>query len=59
MGTSVWVGRGEDKESKARHFRPGTRALREIRKFQETTELLIPDDGFSESGTGIIQKEHA
>lgn len=30
-----------DSKKKAKRFRPGTVALREIRKFQKTTELLI------------------
>jgi len=31
---------------RAHHYRPGTVALREIRKFQKTTELLIPKRPF-------------
>ena len=32
---------------KQRRFRPGTRALKEIRKFQKSTNLLIPKLPFS------------
>lgn len=32
----------EKKERKKKRYRPGTRALREIRKFQKSTDLLIP-----------------
>ena len=31
---------------KSRRFRPGTKALREIRKFQKTTELLLAKSPF-------------
>lgn len=31
-----------------RHYRPGTKALREIRKFQKTTELLMPKRPFQQ-----------
>lgn len=35
--------RGDDKPSRKPHrYRPGTVALREIRRFQKSTELLIP-----------------
>ena len=30
------------KVTKGRRFQPGTQALREIRRFQKSTELLIP-----------------
>lgn len=31
-----------DKDKKARRFRPGTVALREIRRYQKSTDLLLP-----------------
>nr|ULM71714.1 centromere-specific histone 3 [Oryza glaberrima] len=39
--------RQQTKQRKPHRFRPGTVALREIRKFQKTTELLIPFAPFS------------
>jgi len=32
----------KDSPTKKRRYRPGTRALMEIRKYQKTTDLLIP-----------------
>ena len=32
---------GETKDRKKRRFRPGTKALRDIRRYQKSTELLI------------------
>nr|ACX30893.1 CENH3 [Oryza australiensis]ACX30902.1 CENH3 [Oryza australiensis] len=37
----------QTRQRKPHRFRPGTVALREIRKFQKTTELLIPFAPFS------------
>ncbi|KAI8469869.1 MAG: histone-fold-containing protein [Monoraphidium minutum] len=34
-------GRAADAEPRKRRYRPGTRALQEIRKYQKTTDLLI------------------
>merc|ERR1712034_145174 len=34
-------------DKRARRFKPGTRALREIRKYQKSTNLLIPKLPFS------------
>lgn len=45
-----------DKESKKkRRYRPGTVALREIRKFQRTTDLLIPKIPFQRLVREITQ----
>merc|ERR1712059_11513 len=48
------MGKGKQKkvsyrkgEKRLRRFRPGTRALREIRKYQKSTDLLIPKLPFS------------
>ncbi|KAK1318915.1 histone H3-like centromeric protein HTR12 [Acorus calamus] len=38
--------RGRGREQRKRRFKPGTVALREIRKFQKSTELLIPSAPF-------------
>ena len=38
---------------------PGTKALREIRKYQKTTELLIPKMPFLRVVREILQKDHA
>ena len=41
---------------KTRRFRPGTKALKEIRKFQRTTDLLIPKLSFSRLIKEVCQK---
>ena len=41
--------------TKARKWRPGTVALREIRKFQSSTELLIPKMAFGRLVREIVQ----
>nr|ACX30889.1 CENH3 [Oryza alta]ACX30901.1 CENH3 [Oryza alta]ADK35173.2 centromeric histone 3 [Oryza latifolia] len=47
-GTAVGGTPGQQtRQRKPHRFRPGTVALREIRKFQKTTELLIPFAPFS------------
>ena len=46
------------KPSWGRQFRPGTWALREIRKFQKSTELLIPKMLFLRMVREILQREH-
>ena len=38
-------------------FHPGTRVLKEIRKFQKTTELLIPKIAFLRVVQELLQKE--
>uniref|UniRef100_A0A0G4FAZ6 Core Histone H2A/H2B/H3 domain-containing protein n=1 Tax=Chromera velia CCMP2878 TaxID=1169474 RepID=A0A0G4FAZ6_9ALVE len=46
---------------KATRFRPGTVALREIRKYQKSTELLIPRLSFARvvrEGTQTVPKAH-
>ena len=63
-GKQPWVphiGKGvkKIKKSKAQHFWPGMRALREIRKFQKTTKLLIPKIAFLRVVWEIIQKDYA
>ena len=42
---------------KARRYRPGTVALREIRKYQTGTELLIPKLSFQRLVKEIMQRE--
>ena len=42
---------------KTRRFRLGTRALREIRKFQKSAELLIPEIAFWWLVKEILQNE--
>lgn len=46
-GKSVKVMPGQLKSPKSRRYRPGTVALREIRKYQKTTDLLIRKLPFS------------
>ena len=46
------------KVASRRKFRPGTIALREIRKFQKSMELLIPKMPFLRLVKEIIQKDH-
>ena len=41
-----------------RRFRPGTKALREIHKFQKSTELLIPKMPFLQLLKEVLQWEH-
>ena len=41
-----------------RRFQPGKQALREIRTFQKSTELLIPKAPFFRLVQEILQKEH-
>lgn len=43
-----------DKSKKPHRFRPGTVALREIRKMQRTTELVIPQMVFKRMVKGIV-----
>ena len=45
------------KKEKRQKFHPGTRALKEIRKFQKTTELLIPKIAFLIVVWELLQKE--
>ena len=47
------------KFSHGRQFRPDTQALREIQKYQKTTELLIPKMAFLRLVREILQWEHA
>ena len=46
------------KPSRGRRFWQGTQALREIRRCQKSTELLIPKMPFLRVVTEILQKEH-
>ena len=46
------------KPAHGRQFWPGTWALREIRKYQKLTELLIPKMPFLRLVREILQKEH-
>ena len=48
-------GSGGSGATKARKWRPGTVALREIRKFQSSTELLIPKMAFGRLVREIVQ----
>ena len=48
-------GAGGSGTTKARKWRPGTVALREIRKFQSSTELLIPKMAFGRLVREIVQ----
>ncbi|KAF4676865.1 hypothetical protein FOL47_004568 [Perkinsus chesapeaki] len=41
------VSGGQQHEGKKRRFRPGTKALKEIRQFQRTTDLLVPKKPFA------------
>ena len=45
------------KERKSRRYRPGTVALREIRKHQTSTDLLIPKMAFQRLVKELIQDE--
>ncbi|KAK1257607.1 histone H3-like centromeric protein HTR12 [Acorus gramineus] len=50
----------EERQRKKKRFKPGTVALREIRKFQKSTELLIPSAPFIRlvrELTGIYSRE--
>ncbi len=49
------VGAGVDKP-KARRYRPGTLALREIRKYQKSTNLLIPKAPFQRLVKEVVRK---
>ena len=40
-------------------YQPGTKALWEIKKYQKTTELLIPKMAFLRVVREILQKDHA
>ena len=42
-----------------RRYRPGTRALKEIRKFQKLTKLILPKISFLQLVQKIIQKEYS
>lgn len=46
----------EQKEKKKRKFHPGTVALREIRRYQKSTELLIPRLPFQRFVKEVIQE---
>ena len=48
-------GRGGNQERATRRFRPGTRALREIRYYQKRTDLLIPKLPFQRVVREIMQ----
>jgi len=50
---------GEVRVRKPRHFHPGTVALREIRKYQNSTELLIPRAPFVRIVREIVQEHNA
>lgn len=45
--TPIGEKKKKDKERKKHRFRPGTVALREIRKYQKKVDLLIPKAPFS------------
>jgi len=42
LGEAGTAGRQQQRVKKPHRWRPGTVALREIRKYQKSTELLIP-----------------
>ena len=46
------------KVANKRRFRPGTQALREFRRFQKSTELLIPKMPFLRLVKEILQRDH-
>mmetsp|Transcript_47906 Transcript_47906/g.58910 ORF Transcript_47906/g.58910 Transcript_47906/m.58910 type:complete len:151 (-) Transcript_47906:138-590(-) len=50
------IGPELDRQHKKRRARPGTKALREIRKYQKSTELLIPKLPFSRVVRSISQQ---
>ena len=43
----------------SRRYRSSTKALKEIRRFQKTTELLIQEMSFLQLVREILQREHA
>ena len=45
--------------TRKRRFRPGTKALKEIQRFQKLTELLIPKVAFYCVVCEILQKEYS
>mmetsp|Transcript_7817 Transcript_7817/g.14544 ORF Transcript_7817/g.14544 Transcript_7817/m.14544 type:complete len:144 (-) Transcript_7817:365-796(-) len=47
----------DGQKKKTRRYRPGTRALKEIRKFQRTTDLLLRKLPFARVVREICQKE--
>jgi histone H3 len=47
----------ENKKKKKRRYKPGIRALKDIRKYQKSTKLLIPKSSFIRLVKEIIQKE--
>ena len=60
--TPIWKGHQEIKKGKKvkmQRYRPGTRALKEIRKFQKSTELLIPKLAFLRLVHELLQKEYS
>ena len=49
----------KDETTWRKRYRPGTRALKEIRKFQKLTELIIPKVAFLRLVWEIIQKKYS
>jgi len=47
----------KNKNKKKRRYKPGMRALKDIRKYQKSTELLIPKSSFVRLVKEIVQKE--
>ena len=53
------TGRTSTSKMWSRRYRPGIKALREIRRFQRTTKLLIPKMSFLWLVREILQREYA
>ena len=49
----------KDETTQRKRYRPGIRALKEIRKFQKSNELIIPKVAFLRLVWEIIQKEYS
>jgi histone H3 len=47
----------KNKKKKKRRYKPGMRALKDIRKYQKSTELLIPKSSFIRLVKEIVQKQ--
>ena len=53
------TGRTSTSKMLSRRYRPSTKVLRKIRRFQKTTGLLIPKMSFLQVVREILQREHA
>ena len=58
VGKMLWV-RKQTKKNKTQCYRPGTKALREIHRFQKSAELLIPKIASWRLAKEILQREYS